>query len=379
MVKLKEGIVLTPSEREWYELMDAKPRKQCGTVGYYYKRQTKYAPRIYMFIHHENWPDRNRRPMGLHQARPFYTRPMSQEEIEYHHFDSRLCYRQYEDWPNLLADEADSASELEEEQGGLGARVLDDLASFRRIHPLSDDDYRGGLELPPNEIDLGQHGEKVVQLLIKWQRFFQGAQLSKAISGEFQGAKRKPVMMALNYLFNQLDRKTKKPLTAEWIATRLRQSDDRSRRNFVRRAFKTNPLFALVEIRSKYPDYQECQLIGDLKIGKKKQRRKKRKPILDLRRKQMEKLAFGLRFADPKSKEYHRACTQIALLQEAHNERRPILLRVTFEGQTRGYSFGWQTREEVVKSFASQSNSPGMTFEALNKIYDDVTSSRYGY
>jgi hypothetical protein len=97
MVKIKEGYVLNPREQADYDRVNALPRKTSGRVDYYFKPQTKYPPRIYVFINAELWCDRNRRPMGLFHALPFLSRPMNREEIEYHHFNTRLCYHQYEE------------------------------------------------------------------------------------------------------------------------------------------------------------------------------------------------------------------------------------------------------------------------------------------
>ena len=106
---------MTPREQAEYDRVNALPRKTSGRVDYYFKPQTKYPPRIYVFMHAEVWCDRNRRPMGLFHALPFLSRPMNREEIEYHHFNTRLCYHQYEDWEKLLYAEKQEAAELDKE------------------------------------------------------------------------------------------------------------------------------------------------------------------------------------------------------------------------------------------------------------------------
>jgi len=136
MIKIKEGYVLTASEKAEYDRMNALPRKTSGRVDYYYKPQTKYPPRIYVFMHAELWRDRNRRPMGLHTAFPFLSRPMNREEIEYHHFNRRLCYHQYDDWDKLLYAEQREADELDKENPGTGATFLNKLLSFRQQYSL---------------------------------------------------------------------------------------------------------------------------------------------------------------------------------------------------------------------------------------------------
>jgi hypothetical protein len=120
MVKIKQGYVMNASEKAEFDRINALPRKKEGRVDFYYKPQTKYPPRIYMYMHAELWCDRNRRPMGLFHAVPFLSRPMNREEIEYHHFDYRLCYHQYEDWDKLIYAEEQEADELDKENPGSG-------------------------------------------------------------------------------------------------------------------------------------------------------------------------------------------------------------------------------------------------------------------
>lgn len=128
--------MMTARERAEFERMDALPRKESGRVDYYYKRETKYPPRIYVFIHAELWPDRNRRPMGLFYAKPFLSRPMNKEELEYHHFDERLCYYQYEDWDKLIFAEEQEAVEINKENPGLGDLFFASLVKFKNSYPL---------------------------------------------------------------------------------------------------------------------------------------------------------------------------------------------------------------------------------------------------
>ena len=59
MVKIKQGYVMSPREREEYERQDALPRATSGTVAYYFKRQTKYPPRIYVFMQADGLVFRN--------------------------------------------------------------------------------------------------------------------------------------------------------------------------------------------------------------------------------------------------------------------------------------------------------------------------------
>jgi hypothetical protein len=137
MVKIKDGYVMSAAERVEFERKDAMPRKTTGRVDYYYKRETKYPPRIYVFVHAELWPDRNRRPMGLLYAKPFHSRAMNKEELEFHHFDERLCYYQYEDWDKLIFAEEQEANELDKENAGYGQLFLDKLRKFKELFPLA--------------------------------------------------------------------------------------------------------------------------------------------------------------------------------------------------------------------------------------------------
>lgn len=139
MVKIKEGYVMSFTERREYDRLNALPRKTDGRVDYYFKPVTKYPARIYVFMHAEIWCDRNRRPMGLYYSFPFLSRPMNQQEIEYHHFNSRLCYHQYESWKHLLAAESREAQQLDLERPGTGQQFLASLEGFQSTYSLKED------------------------------------------------------------------------------------------------------------------------------------------------------------------------------------------------------------------------------------------------
>lgn len=154
MVKIKEGYVMSQREREEYERQNALPRRVSGRVDYYFKPQTKYPPRIYVFMDADLWRSRNHRPIGLHTAFPFLSRPMTKGEIEYHHFDWRLCYHQYEDWDKLLYAEEKEAEDLDLETEEAGTDFLNQLKSFREKFPLKADLGKlppGPPELPADE------------------------------------------------------------------------------------------------------------------------------------------------------------------------------------------------------------------------------------
>jgi len=73
MVKIKEGYVMTASEKAEFDRVNALPRRQEGRI-ITISRKRKYPPRIYVFMHAELWRDRNRRPMVLFYAYPFLSR-----------------------------------------------------------------------------------------------------------------------------------------------------------------------------------------------------------------------------------------------------------------------------------------------------------------
>lgn len=133
------------------------------------------------------------------------------------------------------------------------------------------------------------------------------------------------------------------------------------------------------EIQLRYPDYIEAMLLNDLAVKSRKEKRKKHKPITDLRRCQLEKLSARLRSGALDEQEYHQTCCKIVMLQNAHDHRLPIPLTVTLNKQTLVYSFGWRIRENVVKSFVGLANSKGMTHEELGKKYQEMVSSNYSY
>jgi hypothetical protein len=155
-------------------------------------------------------------------------------------------------------------------------------------------------------------------------------------------------------------------------------SQQRTHRNYVRRVYRKNKLFALEEIHAKYPDYTEAMLQADLLVRKTKLRKKKNKPVVDLHRFQLEKLARKLSLEDLSEQDYQSTCFRIVMLQNAHNLRLPIPLPVTLNKKTLVYSFSWRTRESVVKSFVDLANTPGIT-QWLGQRYKEMCSSNYSF
>jgi hypothetical protein len=117
-------------------------------------------------------------------------------------------------------------------------------------------------------------------------------------------------------------------------------------------------------------------LTADLKVKKTKVKRRKHKPVLDLRRCQLQKLAHRLQSGELAEAEYHDTCCQIVMLQ--HDLRLPIPLKVTNRKETLAYAFDWRTREGVVKSFVDLANTKGMTHETFQQRYLEMVSS-YSY
>lgn len=365
-------------EKAEFERVDALPRKKEGTVAYYFKAQTKYPPRIYLFMHGEIWCDRNRRPMGLHHAFPFLKRPMNREEIEYHHFDIRLCYHQYEDWGKLIYAEEQEAERLDLENPGTGSAFLAQLKEFQYKYPLvqtlSPVRKLAAEETPDEQSEL-------VRSLIENGHHYSVSEIGKMLDEEQNGLKRLPVLILLRELYRSLATDEPKPLqiTPEEVEHKALVSANRTRRNLVRRVYKQNQLFALQEIQLKYPGYTEEMLQADLKSKRKKERSIKHKPVLDYRRSQLGKLAKRLREDNLNEVEYQKTCCQIVILQNAHDLRLPIPKPVTYAKQTEVYSFNWKTRETVIKSFVQQANSTGMNHEQLAKIHEQMTGSNYSF
>jgi hypothetical protein len=290
MVKIKEGYVMNPREQVEFDRVNALPRKASGTVAYYFKPQTKYPPRIYVFMHAEIWCDRNRRPMGLFHAFPFLVRPMNSEEIEYHHFDTRLCYHQYEDWDRLIFAEEKEAAQLDSERAGTGTDFLEKLKGFRPNYPLLN-----SLNIPPAVQPPDPHAD--LRELIENSKNYTVAEIGELLDKEQQGEKRLAMLVLLRQLYKEKagDTKRKISLTIERIERKVFLSQERCRKNFVRRVYAANPLFAIPEIQVKYAGYNEQMLTADLKRRPAKPKRKKHKPVTDLRRCQLHKLAAKLR------------------------------------------------------------------------------------
>jgi len=376
MVKIKDGYVMSPREKAEFDRVNALSRKTSGQVAYYYKPQTKYPPRVYVFMHAEIWCDRNRRPMGLHTAFPFLTRPMNREEIEYHHFNIRLCYHQYEDWDKLLNAEQKEAELLDLEKQGTGSGFLAALCSFRTQYML-------GTMINTSETGpVREDGEAVyLRSLIERSAAFDGKQLGELLAAEQQGEKRLAVLILLRELYKNiaLPDEEKTVVTEALISRKVKLSKDRTRRNFVRRVYRKNKLFALAEIREKYPDYPEDMLMADLVSRKFKTKRGKKPPFTDLRRCQLQKMAGKISNGQLPQEEYHKLCCRIVMLQQAHNSRVPIPIKVTLGKVTKVYYFRWQTRESVVKSFVCLANLKNMTHEHLRAKHEEMVSSNYSY
>jgi hypothetical protein len=378
MVKIKEGYVMSANEKAEYDRMNALPRKTSGRVDYYFKPPTKYPPRIYVFMDAELWRSRNRRPMGLHTAFPFLSRPMNQEEIEYHHFNWRLCYHQYEDWDKLLYAEQQEADELDKENPGTGAAFLKQLMSFRQPYALG----FVGVPVAKTKLELPESAEsKYFGELALLAKSLTAKEIVGLMETEQKGLNRPVILLLLRqYLKNISLSEDKKMWPDEpCIRRKVEASQMRPRRNFVRRTYHKNPLFAMQEIQLRYPDYNEGMLLNDQAVKSRKAKRKKHKPITDLRRCQLEKLSVRLRSGTLDEKEYHQTCCKIVMLQNAHDHRLPIPLTVTLNKATLIYSFGWRIRENVVKSFVGLANTKGMTHEELGKKYQEMVSSNYSY
>ncbi|MDB5141662.1 MAG: hypothetical protein JWQ66_375 [Mucilaginibacter sp.] len=377
MVKIKEGCQMSTSQRAEYERMNAMPRKTAGKVDYFFKPQKKYPPRIYVFMHGEIWQDRNRRPMGLYGAFPFLSRPMNSEEIEYHHFDFRLCYHQYEDWDKLLYAEEQEAEQLDKEAPGTGTAFFKQLQSFREKYPL-----QGKLEKPtPIQPDVPISEEiRYFKELLGMADTLTVAEIRDLLDAEQAGEKRPLILTLLRTYYKDSASSDSKAMPDEVALQRkVFFSQERTRKNFIRRVHSRNPLFALEEIRERYPDYQAEQLAQDLYIKHKKSKAKKHKPILDLRRCQLEKLAERLQIGPISDQEYHTLCNRMVLLQHAHDLRLPIPLSVKLQGEIRVYDFNWKTREKVIKSFVDLANTAGMTHESLKKRYTEIIQSRNSF
>lgn len=378
MVKIKEGYVMSAKEREEYERQNALPRKASGRVDYYFKPQTKYPPRIYVFMDAELWRDRNRRPMGLHTAYPFLSRPMNKEEIEYHHFNWRLCYHQYEDWNKLIYAEEKEAEELEQEEPGKGIAFLNKLKACREKFPLN----AAVGKFPPVPPEVPADEETVyLRELIESGDALNAAEVSRLLDDEQSGEKRPAVLFALRQLYQNCVQPAteRQTLDEQRIKRKVVLQADRTRRNFVRRVYNKNKLFALEEIRYKYPGYTEAMLAKDLQRRERPAKCKKRKPVTDLRQCQLQKLAHRLRYGVLDEKDYHNTCCKMVILQNAHNQRLPIPLTVKLQGETLVYSFGWRIREGVVKEFVTLANSPEMTHNALQERYEQMVQSNYSY
>jgi len=359
---------MSPREQAEFDRVNAQPRKQEGLVEYYFKPPTKYPARIYVFMHAEIWQDRNRRPMGLYKAFPFLKRPMNREEIEYHHFNTRLCYHQYEDWDKLLWAEEKEAEELDRENPGSGTAFLTRLKAFRKQFVIG----QASLLTPPKIVE-PDPASVLMQELIQHGSNYTASEIAEMMQKEQDGENRIAIMILLRELYKEAagERDDKPPLTTAILAHKVQVAEQRRRRNFVRRIFGKNPLFAILEIRDRYPDYTEEELAIDLKRKSQPVKRDKSKTPRDLRRCQLRKLAENLKYEDDEQN-YHRLCNRIVLLENAHRDHADIPLLVNLEQIAKAYYFHWLTSEIEIKRFVADANTKGCTHDQLTSKHGDI-------
>ncbi|MBD3748530.1 MAG: hypothetical protein IE931_03445 [Sphingobacteriales bacterium] len=197
--------------------------------------------------------------------------------------------------------------------------------------------------------------------------------LFDAANAEREHQNRKAVLLAINQAV-----RTQSDLKLPFLdADKLRKKANAllkvAKKKFVKRMYQKHGLFALDEIIKRYPNYDEEQIALDLIENPKKRIRKSKKyvPYTDARRVQIQKLGSQFRFADFKEneKEYHRACTTIAILQNALNRKEPIPLLVNLQQSSKVYYFKWNANYDLVKSFIKMANVKGKTHEDLQSAF----------
>jgi hypothetical protein len=161
-------------------------------------------------------------------------------------------------------------------------------------------------------------------------------------------------------------------LTIEKAQRKVSITVNNRRKKFVRRAWKSEPLFALEVIKVKYPDYTESMLLNDLKLNKPYKRREKfvkRPSHFGLRISQIKKLKGLLKVTDPTSREYNKYCNQIVGYMTGLKLKTPIILRVKYNGEIYEYEFPWYTWEFKIKSFIALSKTVN-SVEELNEKWN---------
>ncbi|MEJ6982435.1 hypothetical protein WG906_18360 [Pedobacter sp. P351] len=175
------------------------------------------------------------------------------------------------------------------------------------------------------------------------------------------------------------EKKSTFTLTLEAAEKKAAQVRVNRRKRFVRRIYNRTPLFAIQYIRERYPDYRHEDLAFDLLLKKKPGSSFKSKPSKnDFRSSQLQKLKDLIKYEDPQSLIYHKACTTIALMLQAQKRKECITLTVRLGGELKGYYFKWNTLERVIKSFHAMANQKGMTHERLEELkHELIISSMY--
>lgn len=199
--------------------------------------------------------------------------------------------------------------------------------------------------------------------------------LFEALNLELSNLNRKEVAIALSRGANSIAKNKPLQLSVEGLKSLAKRLLLNARKKFVRKMVAKHGFFALQEIRQRYPDYQAEMMVADLTIKHRKKKPKRWRAPTDCRRAQIYKLSEIIRTGDKDSKEYHRACTLIPLLEEAHKRKLNIPVLVNISGDKRAYYFHWTTSYDVVKAFIEAANVKGVTHYALDKKQEELTSS----
>lgn len=217
-------------------------------------------------------------------------------------------------------------------------------------------------------INLEQSFEDIFNVLLK--NTFDESVLFQALSTERKNQNRKPVIYALIRCIN--GKKGTESFTIEKIMQSVKAMETKARKRFVRNTYKKTSIWAIEEIKKKYPNYTESNLIDDLKPKKKS---RKIKLLTSFRDKQIEKLYKLIMGIDESHENYNKYCNMIATNINSYNKA--ITYQVSKEDKTKTFTFPAKTKEEIVVTFL-KGISKAKTINEVDKIYNHLFNIHYG-
>lgn len=151
------------------------------------------------------------------------------------------------------------------------------------------------------------------------------------------------------------------------------------RKRTARRAYKSNPLFAVQIVADKLScEYDMNLLMKDLMLKSiPKTHKPKSKPRFDFRFIQLKKLS-QLILSSTNEIEKQRLINRYIPMASADKKRQDIALTVTYLGKSKQFFFHWSTKEQIIKEIALMANKV-KSFDEFEIEKNNYLKSAYNY